>query len=134
MIGKAVYAQLAASVGVTALVGDRIWPQAKPGLTNYPALVYDAGIDEAIVSYSGDSGLKKFLVPVRAIARTYAEAQQLAEAVRTALTHHGRVTWGTIVIQGSFFENSEEERITIPDDEETVFESIVYTFTVWAEI
>jgi hypothetical protein len=140
VIGKAIYAQLSGNAGVQALVGaptdpdgPRIWPEAKPGLTNYPALVYTSSVIEAPSTYTGRSNLTKFQVNVMCIARTKKEAEALAAAALSPLDST-RGTWGGVVVQLCWYEDRQEERITIGDDQENVFESITLTFNAWAQL
>jgi hypothetical protein len=108
MIGKAIYAQLAATAAVTAIISTRIYPQTVPETSRtYPCVAYDGDAAEIDDTYDGSSGLAYQTIKVGCLAASYAGMDALAKVVFDALSD-GSGTWGGIKVQGCFFEGDDE--------------------------
>ena len=83
-IGKAVHAILSNDAGVSALVGNKIFPVVSKEGTTYPFVVYQR---IGITPYYTKDGLTGEMCNVSVIiaAASYAESVNIAEAVRGAL-------------------------------------------------
>ena len=85
-------AVLEATVGVTNLVGQRIYPATLPQGVTLPAIRYQQIDDPAGLTHSGPD-LNHPRIQLTAVASTYASAEAIATALKTAL--HGKKLWGT---------------------------------------
>ena len=85
VIEEALYAFLAATAGVTALVSTRIYPQVIPQDAVLPAIAYQRISGPRVHSQSGASGLAYPRFQFTCQAATYSAARQVANAVRAAL-------------------------------------------------
>jgi len=85
IIEEVLYAYLTNCAGLTALVGDRIYPIILPQKISFPAVTYQriSGIRE--YSQSGPSGLAHPRFQFSCWAKKYQEAKAIAEQVRLAL-------------------------------------------------
>lgn len=70
---------------VAALAGDRIYPLALPQNPTYPAVVFTRVGSDPQYAHSGFSSLTVDRFQVDAVARTPAETEALAAAIRLAL-------------------------------------------------
>lgn len=100
MIQEGLYATLAADAGVSALVGVRIYPVNVPqsdytDSTKFPCVVYKIDGKDRQVRFAGTDTLVSAGLSVDCYAKTYAEAQSLAEAVRGALVDFSGTMTGT---------------------------------------
>jgi hypothetical protein len=80
---------LAASAAVTALADDRISPVDHKD--TYPAVVLTSITETPVNALDGWCGLDYSIVQMDAQAQTYASADQLAQACRTALQNAGHL-------------------------------------------
>jgi hypothetical protein len=83
-IGEAVVEYLLSTVAITAIIGERLYPNVAPQDAVKPTLVYQLIDAQHIASRSGSSNLARSLFQFTCEAETYAEARELADAVRTA--------------------------------------------------
>lgn len=98
---KAVYAILAANAAVTALVpADRIYPGGRlPQRPTFPAISYFRVDGPRVFSMEGPSGYAMPRIQVDIWGRDYAEAQNVGEKVRNALSGF-RGTIAGVTVQG----------------------------------
>lgn len=87
-IGKAIYGILSANVGVSALVGTRIYPDLAVQDTAFPFVVYQIEGTAPSDTKDGVSKLDMVDFSVMAYAKTYTSAQDIASACRTALDRY----------------------------------------------
>ncbi len=103
MIEAGIVALLAADSGIAALVGTRIYPVLVPETTAYPCLSYQ--VVSSVQQYTVDRrelGQKR--IQFDCWANTYADAENLKQALRNALdVYSGTLTDGTRVL-GTFRE------------------------------
>lgn len=125
-IGKAIFAQLAATPAVNNIVAGRIYAAIAPEVGKvYPQIVYGGDASERERDYAGDDALTSQSVRIEILVTSnYADADTLANAVRAALDDQTG-TWGGIVVQGAFLEDQSETTEANDDDGEA---SVVYVF------
>jgi hypothetical protein len=135
VIGAALFHQLSNDQGVAALVGTRIVPSTAPMAATYPQIVYELKSPEAPKTHQGPSDITKISASAVCIATTYAGAQALASAVKTALVGQNE-TWGdgteaeSIAVRGCFWDDMDED--TARDAEANVlYYTCELTFTIW---
>lgn len=86
MIEDAIYTHLAANAGVAALVGTRIYPILMPESPTYPAVVYRFLSEITYPAMGADTGITHRRMQVDCWADTRTGAQQLGDAVTSALS------------------------------------------------
>lgn len=91
------YAWLDAQAGVTAIVGDRIYPLRLPQEVVYPAIRFERDGDAESLDFAGQGGLHRTEIQLDALAETHAAAVDLAAAVRTALLNFRGAMGSTFV-------------------------------------
>jgi hypothetical protein len=131
MIGKAIYSKLTGDAAVAALLGTRVYPEQAPqdGRT-FPLVVYAASDEEVVRSYAGSSGLESRNVTIECAARTYAQAQDLAAAVKAALDGADGV-FGGVTVRGFFLEDQNDAVETnVAGEDFNVFVAS-QTYLVW---
>ena len=110
-IKRAVYAWLGQQAGITALAADRIWPEVIPSqdfdaATKRSCLVFSRDAVERTRTFCGTIPLVVSRVSISSYARTYDAAEQLAQAVRAALTDYrgamGSVTVADVQLEQDF--------------------------------
>ena len=79
------YALLTGSAGVTALVAQRIYPDAMPEKCAYPAVVFTRSSTEPVYLISGGMAAAEISLSVGCWAETRTQADQVADAVQAAL-------------------------------------------------
>ena len=95
---------LVRALPVAALVGDRVYPLALPPspTLSLPAITLQRISTVRLDSQDGPAGLARPRVQVNAWARTYAQADELANAVRVCLDGLRNAGTGGGIIQGTF--------------------------------
>jgi len=126
--GTAIYSRLTGTTAVSALIGLRVYPHsAPPEQKTYPLAVY---MGEGPVHVRGDDGTYYETVNIASIATTYAEAQAVSSAIRTAL--HGQAgTWGGVVVHRALHDGGNEDTRRVEDESIWIIEQ---TFTVWVRV
>jgi hypothetical protein len=84
-IGAKIYSALSGASGITTLTSTRIYPVILPQTPTYPAISYQR------ISNTGQQGstaLRETRYQINCWAATYAAAQNLATAVKTALEEY----------------------------------------------
>jgi hypothetical protein len=117
-IAQALASKLNATSGVTALIGTRSYPSwDRPNDHVYPLAVWEFDISD-IVAFDGVTDLGTAVLNIAAIGRTYAEAAQVGEAIKSALEGVG-TTWGTVTVQGCFLQDNgvRDSKFTDPSTE-----------------
>lgn len=79
------YALLSGSAGVTALVADRIYPDAMPEKCAYPAVVFSRAGTVPVYLISGSMAAAEINLSVGCWSETRTQADQVADAVQAAL-------------------------------------------------
>jgi hypothetical protein len=90
--GAIIYARLAASSGVTAIVGTRILPMEVTQEIDLPALAYSVQLADA---GEGTAPIQRATVTLYCMAHTEAGAHDLAVAVNGALDEYAAVNGAT---------------------------------------
>lgn len=93
------YAVLGGHAPLTALVAGRIYPDAMPEDTAYPAVVYGRQSTEPVVTISGDKHGEFAVMQISAWAKTRTAADAVGDAVESALLTAREVPTGR---QGGF--------------------------------
>jgi hypothetical protein len=130
MIGAAIFDKLSNDTGVTALVGDRIYPNVSPD-NIYPLIVYtvEQEPEESIDAME----LKEFSVTLTIVARSYAALQLLAPATKTALDGQ-RGTWGGILVRSCNLQSpTSEDSYTDSGNSEITYHTGDQMYRVWAK-
>lgn len=121
MIQPQIVVILSADESVSSLAGSRIYPLRIPQRAVLPAVVYQKIGVTPINSLDGDSGLDIVRLQVSCWAQTYAQAADLASAVRQALTNAPTLKCLTeFEIDG--------------EDQETKSFRIITDFTIWSNV
>lgn len=99
---RGLYSWLTAQAGITAIAGDRIWPEVIPQqdfdqASKRPCLVFSREAAERERTFCGTQALLVSRMRIDAYARTYDGAEQLAQAVRSALTDYAGLMGSTTV-------------------------------------
>lgn len=98
--------------GVSALVGERCYPQQLPQKPTLPAIVYSQVSGVRVYDLAGADGKARLRVSVHSWATTHAGAHALADAVRARLS--GFYGWmrdskiGSVILDNEFDLNDEE--------------------------
>jgi hypothetical protein len=101
VIEDAIYTRLAAVSAVSSLVSTRIYPGLLPESPTYPAVVFRFLSEQTFPAMGADAGVTKRRLQVDCWATTATAAQQLGDAVTTALSRfQGTVSYtgGSTVI------------------------------------
>lgn len=84
-IEDTIYSALSGDVTLTALVGERIYPEYLPEDCVFPAVVFSRVNTERQQTYCGRTGFAESAVEVVSIAQTLDESRQVAGAVIVAM-------------------------------------------------
>ena len=106
MTGKVIYDILSNNVDVSDIVATRIFPDMADQNTAYPFIVYGVEGTEASDTKDGVSGLDSVNVAVMTYSNSYAQAQDIARKVRTALDRTGGTFEGVTVQSIQFLNQS----------------------------
>ena len=101
-VGKAIYAILSTDAGVTALASTRIYPDYSIQNPTLPYVVYQATRNNPSNTKDGASKLDTIELEVDIWGSTYTSAQDLSEAVRTALDFITGGTYGNVKVGDAF--------------------------------
>lgn len=108
-IGEAVVEYLLSTVAITAIIGDRLYPNVAPQDAIKPTLVYQLIDAQHVASRSGSSHLARSLFQFTAEAETYAGADALADAVRAAYEDYRNIDILDMRIDGALITNELDE-------------------------
>ncbi len=97
-IEDALYTRLSGHAGLSALVGDRIYPVKLPQSPVYPAIIYESRGGDRLHNMGVDAGIRRPIFQIACFAATYDAATNVGEQVIAALSRF-RGTVGGIVIQ-----------------------------------
>lgn len=124
MIEEALYTHLTTHAGLTALVGDRVYPLALPGGVTLPAVTYQRISGPRERSHDGRR-LAHPRYQVTVWAETYLAARAVAEQVRLALDGFVGQLGGTVQAT-ALLEDDRELR-----DPQTTWVQVPIDFTIW---
>ena len=99
LVGIAIYSILRDDAPVGALIGNRIYPNVATRKAEFPFVVYQVTGDSPTDIKDGVSPLDENAILVMCFSKTYEEASNIADAVRTALDRVNG-TYAGVVIQG----------------------------------
>jgi hypothetical protein len=123
MDGSAIFSRLSTDTNISALVGNRIYPQYVREVDKvYPELIYKVEQDTADLCYDGPTGLQTCTLNVYVIGNPRQIVEPVANAVLTSL--NGSLgQWGThTYVQGCFIK---DDGISDDIDTEQVDETII---------
>jgi hypothetical protein len=86
---EALIAKLLATAGVTALVGTRVFPGARPQGSGLPAIVLNLIAAEPSYSDDGEDGIETARIQIDCWGESYTSAKLTARAVKAALSAFG---------------------------------------------
>ncbi len=104
-IEEALYSHLTNDAGVSALVGNRVYPLMAPQDAALPHLVYQRISSPRLRSHGGPSGLAHPRFQITATAGSYSAARSLANAVRASLDGFRGTMGGGVSVGASFLDN-----------------------------
>ena len=83
ILGEAVYAAIIGNAAAAALLGTRVFPNRRPQASPFPLAVYSIISDVPYNSLNGtaQTRLSRARLQIDIYAKTYIEAQQVAQAV-----------------------------------------------------
>lgn len=96
--GLAIYNILTTNVDVGSMVSRRVFPNVAKNGTEFPFIIYDVESESPTQDKDGVSTLDEDFVMVSCYSKTYSEASDLAQKIRTALDRKTG-TFGGIEIQ-----------------------------------
>jgi|TARA_Y100000310_G_scaffold244499_1_gene249281 hypothetical protein len=99
LVGKAIYSILEDSAAVGALIADRIYPNVATRRATFPFAIYQVTGDSPTDTKDGVSPLDENTILIMCFSKTYSEASDIADAVRTALDRVNG-TYEGVVVQG----------------------------------
>ena len=85
------YATLQADAGVTAIAGSKLYPHIAPEGTAAPFMTFHMVVGTPYNIISRTTALEKKRIQINCWSDSYAGAQALAEAVKTALNSSGHL-------------------------------------------
>jgi hypothetical protein len=108
-IKAGLYTYLKSVGGVIAIAGDRVFPQVIPDqvydeASKRPCVVYSVEDTERNETFCATQALRKSRVSIDSYARTYEDAETLADAVRTAVIDYSGYM-GSTYVERCFIEN-----------------------------
>lgn len=80
------FSALSSAPGVTALIGDRLYPMVMPEGAKLPVVVYQLISGPRVHSLTGQSGLATVRIQITTWAGSYIEGKNVTEAIRLALS------------------------------------------------
>lgn len=129
-ISEAMFSLVTGDTGVSALIGDRLYPGRQPdaapaGATAYPCVTYDRLSGQREYSHNGDSGLPHPRFQFSVWAQDYLDARTAATALISALSGYRGIVAG-VEIQAVFIENDQETF-----EAETKLHRVIVDAVVW---
>ena len=95
--GKAIYTILTEDAGVSAVVGNKVYPQIAAQGAAFPFVVYVLQDNSPSDTKSGVSTLDEIRYDIVAAAETYASLSSLTERIRLALDRYTGTVSGVVV-------------------------------------
>ncbi len=95
--GKAIYSILTSDSDVSAIVGNRVYPQIAAQEAAFPFVVYVLQNVDPSDTKSGVSTLDEVRYDIIVASENYAEASDLTEKIRTALDRYSGTVAGVVI-------------------------------------
>lgn len=105
--------KLAATAGITAVVGTRIYQNFVPEKAAKPFIVYGRNEKEIDTSLGGEKLLAKTTIALECVADDPDSAEDLADVVESTL-HATSGTWGSSTIRGAFVAATDDDYVPFP--------------------
>ena len=99
---KAIYLILSTNAGVSAVVGDRIFPQVIPQGKELPAISYMKEVASPENSLDGPGSIEIQRYEIKMYSRSYPELETLVNAARSALDFAAG-TFNGVILDGCSF-------------------------------
>ncbi len=100
MIEQGIEQRLMADAGVSALVGNRIYPVVLPENCSYPAITYQLITSHETYTNDGPLGEVRARIQIDSWGKRYGQVKAVAQAVRVALNGFtGQLPDGTYVFE-----------------------------------
>lgn len=116
MIEDALYSIITANADVTAIIGDRIYPDKLPQKPTLPTLVYYNVGGTPQGQHSGAATLEFTRFQIDAYAKTSRSAKLLLDAVRQAVESYRGLVGGVRIDTISIIEHAVGDYDDVPDD------------------
>ena len=129
VIEEALVALLEADAGVSALVGNRIYPIVIPDGASLPAIAYQRISGPRAETMDGPSGLAWPRFQITSVAETVSEAIALANAVRHALDGYSGTVLGVVIDSILILNESTAFNTSVADEGESWL--VMQDFRVW---
>lgn len=129
-IEEAVRGLLVASVDITTLVSDRIYPSQAPESAGFPRVIYQEADRQTVMTHSGPVQTNRYTMDLSCYAADYATAKRLAKLIRRLLLGYKGTPSGVRVM--GVFGESEADEIELPQhgDERGVF-GVSLSLALW---
>ena len=129
MIGKAIYARLAADTNITGICGTRIRPGVLGEEEPLPAITYNVISGERLHHTAGESGYVRPRVQIDCWATNYNTARSLADKVRLRIDG---LSWtaGGIAVKGCMADFATDDYIPPMDDSQIGTYRVVQDFAM----
>jgi len=133
MIEKGLYALLAGTSAVTAIVGTRIYPGKAAQNAGQRYVVYRRSFTEHRRNLRGSGSLKRATITVESFGANYNDAKTLAQAVYNAIGENGTsgVTWGGHAVRIARWEDETDEVIPPQMGDDAGVFSVLLDLVVW---
>lgn len=95
--GKAIHELLTSDVDVSAIVGDRVFPQIAAQGASFPFVVYVLQDTSPSDTKSGVSTLDEVRYDIVVASETYAQASDLTNKIRTVLDRYSGTVSGVVI-------------------------------------
>lgn len=127
---KAIHHILTNTLGVTNIVGDRVYPKTLPQPPILPAIIYTRVSGPRISSLQGASGLAHPRFQIDVFSEDYVEAKNLVRQVQLALEGR-RGTFNGVDVQGVLFEGDRDMNDDVEGSLVTDQHRVTMDFIVW---
>lgn len=110
MISSVIYSILHGTATISAIVGDRIFPDTIPQKTTRPSIVFEviSRVPTNTHGSSGKSAMDDYRVEITIIATTKAVTDQLGDLVRTALDYYTNTTVAGMFVHWVYYNNESD--------------------------
>jgi hypothetical protein len=126
-VAKAIYSKLTEAIAAVPVYAEDVAEGS-----GFPRIVYTINESDRPRTYAGSCGVTKSSVDVECQANSYTAAQTLGQSVVAALDNASG-TWGGVVVQFSYFDNSTERHDEpLPGTANDVYTTAL-SFIVWTQ-
>ena len=130
-IDEAFYSKVAATAGLTAIIGTRCYPKFVPQTGRFPCIQFDSDLQERGKSSLGTNSLNQATIHAMCWETTEAKAQTLGAALVTTFKNISKATWGTVKIAKSDVANDGGSPDQIVGNDGLLKFGRAYEISVW---